>query len=98
MDQKRQCAVYSSTGREKGYTLTSIVSLGPTKKTGYPLSTTDSAILYLFVHDSNDSGKVIQTQARQVLNESEETESVPTQWGSGLKKGSTENVHMYGRR
>ena len=36
--------VYSSTGTEKGYTLTTIVFSGPTKKTGYPLSTNDIAI------------------------------------------------------
>ena len=43
--------VYSSTGTEKGYTLTTIVFLGPTKKTGYPLSTNDIAKRYLFVND-----------------------------------------------
>ena len=50
--------VYSSTGAEntvyiteKGYTLTTIVFVGPTKKTGYPLSTNDIAKRYLFVND-----------------------------------------------
>ena len=52
--------MYSSTGAEntvysteKGYTLTTIVFLGPTKKTGYPLSTNDIAKRYLFVNDYN---------------------------------------------
>ena len=49
LDQKRQC--YSSTGTEKGHTLTSIVFLGPTQKTGYPLSTNTITKRYLFVND-----------------------------------------------
>ena len=35
----------------KGYTLTTIDLLGPTQKTGYPLSTNNIAKRYLFVTD-----------------------------------------------
>ena len=43
--------VYSSTGTEKGCTLTTIVFLGPTQKTGYSLSTDNIVKRYLFVND-----------------------------------------------
>ena len=44
-------AVYSSTGMEIVYTLTIRVLLGPTLKTGYPLSTTHTVKRYLFETD-----------------------------------------------
>ena len=49
LGQKIQCTVLP--GQKKGYTLTNIVILGPTKKTGYPLSTDNIAKCYLFVTD-----------------------------------------------
>ena len=49
LDQKIQCTVLL--GQKKGYTLTTIVFLGPTNKMGYPLSTNNIAKRYIFVND-----------------------------------------------
>ena len=42
---------YSSTGTKIGHTLTIYVILKPTRKTGYPLTTSDVTKRYLFVND-----------------------------------------------
>ena len=43
--------VYSSTGIETGYTLTTTVVVGPTLKTGHPLTTSHTVKCYRFVTD-----------------------------------------------
>ena len=48
MDQKRRCTVLL--GQKQGYTLTTV---GPTQKTGHPLSTNHIVKCYLFVTDYN---------------------------------------------
>ena len=47
----REHIVYSSTRTEKGYPLTTLVFLRPTRKSGSPLTPTDIAILQPFVDD-----------------------------------------------
>ena len=47
----RKYSVQPYWDRKKGYTLTTIVFSGPTRKAGYPLTTNYTTKLYLFVND-----------------------------------------------
>ena len=58
---------YSSTGTEKDYILTSIVFLGPIKKTGYPPSTNDIAKRYLFVNDYTAVNQLLFVLTHELL-------------------------------
>ena len=44
----------SSTGTEKGYPLTTLLFLRPTRKAGSPLATNDIAILQLLANDDKN--------------------------------------------
>ena len=75
--------MYSSTGTEKGYTLTTIVISGPTRKTGYPLTTNNIVKLYLFVTDYNPPWYAEDEKKMRFTNLDPEPGGVSTSQASG---------------